>query len=260
MKRYILLLGLPLAAQERTLQCDERSSSRRGESFCEMREVTVSAAGSLEVDGRQNGGIQVKGWKQSNILVRAKVQAHASTESEARSLVSQVRIETAGSRVRAEGPSTRDREWWSTSYEIFVPQAIDLTLRAHNGGIGILDVRGRIDFSTVNGGISLAGVAGNVRGRTVNGGVSAQLEGERWDGEGLDLETTNGGVALQVPDRYSARLETGTVNGGLRIDFPVTVQGSITKRLNVQLGSGGPTIRAVTVNGGVTVRQKSRPI
>ncbi|MGH7719113.1 MAG: hypothetical protein ACREON_09755, partial [Gemmatimonadaceae bacterium] len=71
----------------------------------------------------------------------------------------------------------------------------------------------------------------------------------------LDLRTTNGGVDLSIPGNYSATLETGTVNGGMSIDFPITVQGRITRRLTTQLGGGGPTIRAITTNGGVRIRR-----
>ena len=75
-------------------------------------------------------------------------------------------------------------------------------------------------------------------------------------GAGLDAETKNGGVTLAVPSDYSARLETGTTNGGLDIDFPVTVQGRVTKRLSVTLGDGGPPIRAITTNGGVHIERR----
>ncbi len=55
----------------------------------------------------------------------------------------------------------------------------------------------------------------------------------------------------------SARLETGTVHGGMRIDIPVTVQGKIEKELSIDLGSGGPTVRATTTNGGVSIKRKA---
>ena len=70
------------------------------------------------------------------------------------------------------------------------------------------------------------------------------------------METHNGGVNLTVPSNYSAELETGTVNGGLQIDFPITVSGRISRRLTTTLGAGGPRIRAMTTNGGVTVRRR----
>ena len=42
----------------------------------------------------------------------------------------------------------------------------------------------------------------------------------------------HGGMqTLAVPADYSADLETGTVNGGIELDFPVTVQGRLGKRL-----------------------------
>jgi len=93
---------------------------------------------------------------------------------------------------------------------------------------------------------SLRRIGGNVTGRTTNGGLNVELSGERWDGEALDVNTTTGGVSISIPENYSAHLETGTVNGHLNVDFPVTVQGNITRELAVNLGSGGATIRAMT--------------
>ncbi len=55
---------------------------------------------------------------------------------------------------------------------------------------------------------------------------------------------------------YSAHLETGTVNGHISVEFPVTVHGEINRQLSIDLGSGGPLIRAVTTNGGVSIKRK----
>jgi len=63
-------------------------------------------------------------------------------------------------------------------------------------------------------------------------------------------------VDLTIPRAHNANLETGTSNGGMRIDFPITVKGLIGKRIQTQLGTGGPTVRVVTTNGGVRVKQQ----
>lgn len=68
--------------------------------------------------------------------------------------------------------------------------------------------------------------------------------------------THNGGIKLTLPERYSAELETGTVNGRVSIDFPVTVQGRLGRELHTTLGSGGVKIRAMTTNGGVTIHRR----
>lgn len=227
-------------------------------SHCEVKEQTLPAAasGTINVDGRQNGGVKVSGWERNEILVRACIQTAADTEAAARELAAQLRIETAGAQIRAEGPANDEDRSWSVGFEVFVPRASNLSLRTSNGGIGIDDVRGRIEFAARNGGISLKRLGGNVSGNTANGGLSIDLAGNGWDGEALDVRTTNGGVSMTVPENYSARLETGTVNGNLQVDFPVTVQGRINKELSLTLGSGGPTVRAMTTNGGVRIKRK----
>ena len=93
-----------------------------------------------------------------------------------------------------------------------------------------------------------------MRGSTTNGGLVIELSGDRWDGESMDVSTTNGGVIMSVPENYSARVETGTVNGSVNIEFPVTVQGRITRQLALNLGSGGAMVKAMTTNGGVNLR------
>ena len=242
--------------KEGSMDCNDGGWSYR-QKHCEIREQTVPAGGTITVDAGKNGGVSVKGWDRHEVLVRAQVQTFAPTQAEAEVLAKQVRIETAGSQIHAEGPSELRGFNWSVSFELFVPRRSDLSLAASNGGIAIADVNGKIEFNAVNGGVSLRRVGGNVHGETTNGGVNVELSGDRWDGEELNVRTTNGGVNMTLPDNYSAHLETGTVNGNISVDFPITVQGRITRELSVNLGSGGPTIRAMTTNGGVRVRHSS---
>jgi DUF4097 and DUF4098 domain-containing protein YvlB len=117
-------------------------------------------------------------------------------------------------------------------------------------------VEGELDLHASNGGIRIDNVGGDVHGETTNGGVSALLSGTSWRGKGLDLRTTNGGVNVTIPRGYNARLETGTTNGGMRVDFPITVQGMIGRRIQTQLGSGGPLVRVMTTNGGVRISER----
>jgi len=255
----LLVVAVSAAAQKGSLSCRDGSGSWYGdrlESHCEIREQTLAPSGGpIAIDGRQNGGIVVKGWDQGQVLVRSRVQAGAQTIAEAESLAKQVRIETSGSKIYADGPENSKTQRWDVSYEVFVPRRSDLSLETHNGGIVISEVNGRIDFSAVNGGVVLRRIGGSVHGSTTNGGLVVELTGDRWDGETLDVKTTNGGVKMSLPENYSAHLETGTVNGGINVDFPVTVQGRLNKQVAVNLGSGGATIRAMTTNGGVHIER-----
>lgn len=259
--RMLVALGLSAvmagqaAAQGRSMSCREDRDDGWGERYCTVEERTIRPGGVIRVDAHPNGGVSVIGWDRAEIQLRAKVSARARSASRAEELGRAVQLKIDGTEISVEGPRTSNRESWWVSFELRVPRNSDLHLRAENGGIEVADVRGEIDLATVNGGLSLNGLGGDVRAQTTNGGVDVGLEGRRWDGAGLDVQTINGGIELAIPDRYSAVLETGTVNGGLDFDFPVQVRGRLSRRITTTLGDGGPRIRVTTTNGGVSVRR-----
>ncbi|MDH4046426.1 MAG: hypothetical protein OEW06_18415, partial [Gemmatimonadota bacterium] len=219
----LLLIPTVGLAQTTTLTCDDNWNGD-GERVCEIRDFTLPAGRSpITIDGGPNGGVRVHGWDRNEIRVFARVQANAETESRAQEIAGGVTIATSGT-IEASGPGSRHHEWWSVTFEAFVPNRSDLNLETVNGGVRIEDVHGQIRFQVTNGGVSLAGLGGDVQGRTTNGGIRLSLAGSGWDGAGADVRATNGGIVLMVPDGYSAHLEAGTTNGALSFDFPVTVQ------------------------------------
>ena len=217
------------------------------------REFTLPVRTNLEVDGKQNGGISVRGENRNDILVRACVVAWSGSKAEAQNAVSRINI-SKDSVITAENTNG---DSWSVSYQILVPRNINLKLTANNGGISIGSIAGTMDFFTKNGGINLQDLAGNVSGRTQNGGVSVKLSGNTWIGSGLNIETKNGGVKLMMPENYAANIETGTVNGGFKSDIAALQTENKNKwrnnRINTSINGGGAPIRVVTTNGGINI-------
>ena len=186
------------------MECRDSWNNDRLQNQCEIREQVLPIGGTIDVDAGRNGGVAVKGWDKNEILVRSRVQTAAPTLAEAQDLAKQIRIEVGGLKIHAEGPDERRDFNWSVSYEVYVPRRSNLALEAHNGGISISDVNGKIEFSALNGGVSLRRVGGNVHGSTTNGGLAVELSGDRWDGEALDVRTTNGGVSTWKLERLTA--------------------------------------------------------
>lgn len=253
--RTIMLIAaagaLTAAAQEKTLNCNDANNWNKKAHHCEMREQTMAYGGQLNIDGGQNGGVTVKGWSQGNVLVRMRVEAGAPTEGEARSLVQQVRNDFSAGRISSSGPTSGRDQYWSVSYEVFMPQRGNLQAQAHNGGVSVTDLSGVIDLTTQNGGLHLTRVSGKVTGKTTNGGVHVQLAGSRWEGDGLDVTTTNGGVHVAVPSGYSANVDASTVNGAVHSDFAMSVKGEISRNISSPIGGGGAPLHLKTTNGGV---------
>lgn len=254
--------GVPLFAQmhdnsEKQLTCQNGGYDSDRARHCEIREQTLPSIGRLSLDSNPNGGVSVKGWLRPDVLVRARIEASAETDSAAASLASQVLIDGSGGEVKANGPESRDPSGWSVTYEVFVPHNTDLTLKAHNGGMNISDVRGQIRFEGHNGGVNLNRVAGDVSGSTVNGGIQVELNGPTFEGRQLEISTHNGGITVAMPSSYSAHVQTETVNGGIQSDFPVgVVEGNTRPRkLDFMVGSGGPLVHLTTGNGSVRLKR-----
>lgn len=223
---------------------------------CELRTATVKLGGQHLAVKSENGGIEVTGEDRSDVVIEARVSAWASSEFDARNILKQVTIDASGDSIRDNGPHFHTgSSGYGVNYRLRVPRKLGVDLKSENGGIDIAHLEGKIRFDTTNGGVDLNDLAGDVHGSTVNGGLDIALTGTSWRGQGLNAETTNGGVSLKVPDHYNAHLETGTVNGGIEVNFPITIQGDIKNRLSTNLGSGGPTIHAETTNGGVEINR-----
>ena len=262
-----LAVAAPLAAQRSSEMDDARwlescrdgwgGDDDRGRA-CEVRNVPVRLAGrALDIDGRQNGGIRVMGWDGDSVRVTARIQASARDDAAARELLKAQVIAVDGRRISSDGPrGTGRNESVSVSYVVYVPRRFDLQLDANNGGLGVTGVTGRMELRTTNGSVSLTDVGGDVHARTQNGSLNVQLAGAKWDGAGLDAETQNGSVRMEIPGAYAAQLETGTVNGHINTDFPVTLQGRISRRLSLPLNGGGTPVRAMTTNGSVTLSRR----
>ena len=131
----MLLVGIAAAntlGQDKFKVKEEKISAKQGHEFCnnnnwssddkvslsQLRETNVSAGGTLTVDGRQNGGISVKGEDRGDILIRACVQAWGTDENAAKAVANDIHINTSGT-VRADGPSENG---WSVSYQILAPR------------------------------------------------------------------------------------------------------------------------------------------
>lgn len=223
---------------------------------CEVTEATLAPRNDLTVRAEPNGGVTIVGWDENRIRVRAMIQARAPTQAEAQRILSEVRVETANGVIRASGPEMADRRSWTVSYEISAPRRMDLDLQTVNGGLRVTGIEGSLNLNTTNGGIDLEEVGGSIRALTTNGGISARLVSRAGVGGETLFRTTNGRISVDVPASYSAHLVASTVNGEVSTDFPVTVQGRIGRRIEGNIGAGGPTVELSTTNGSIAIRRR----
>jgi hypothetical protein len=252
-------LAAPFAAADTPqpkLQCENTSVRIDGlVTYCEMREIPAAFAGSIDAASTPVGGISVRGWDEPGVLIRARVTAEAPDGWQAAALAAQVLVTESAGVVRSAGPAETNRLEWQVSYEIFVPRAVNLALKAGVGEITSQDVRGKIQCGTNVGSLQLMSVTGDVQCRTSVGSISIVLTGNHWEGVGLDVQTDVGAIALNIPADYSAHLELGTGLGSIISDFPLpVVKKGLARSVSGDVGGGGATIHVATQVGAIAVK------
>jgi DUF4097 and DUF4098 domain-containing protein YvlB len=252
----LIVIGHGLAHAEEWKVVDDDGWCKGG-GRCEVREITLTGWDDIRVR-TVNGNIDVETWDKDEIRVLAKITVKGSDREET---MEKIEIRTEDHEIRASGP--RDHggflgmfggRSWSVSYRVMVPRDTDVGVHTTNGDIEVAGVAGDVDFGSVNGAVRLLEVGGDVRGGTTNGSVKVALAMEGWEGDEVDLNTVNGGVKIDLPADFSARLDLATTNGGIRVEHPVTVERDGRHRLRGTIGDGGDTVvRARTTNGGVHI-------
>jgi hypothetical protein len=153
-----------------------------------------------------------------------------------------------------------------------VPKTLDLEVdNVNDGAIRIAGITGHLDVSHVNDDVTLARVGGEVEARTVNGELkvdfSALPVGD------CEFGTVNGDIDLAFPKGLGAELSFATLNGEVYTDFPFEL-GTLPKTsehsksggrrhhevggtTQAVLGGGGIDLDCKTVNGDITIRERS---
>jgi DUF4097 and DUF4098 domain-containing protein YvlB len=222
---------------------------------------TVEETRALAPDGRfelenVNGRITLVTWSKDEVRIEA---LRAAVNREALERI-EVEIVGEGDEVRVKTRYPRTGLWFmganpgKVDYDISLPAGVRARLKTVNGTVRVDGLEGDLRVESVNGGLELSDLGGEVRAHTVNGRIHVVFDSVP-DGRRHELETTNGGIELTLPEGTPGRLEASTVNGSIDCDLPLEVEAKKKRRLEGRLGPGGGTFHLQTVNGGIGVRR-----
>lgn len=259
-------LALPAAL---TLVLLTTTADARAARYSERFEQTFPASVGTELRlTNTNGSVSVEIWERDKIELVAEKSVDSRSRRDAEEVFDEIEIvvDQRGSRIEIETrqPSASDGffDWLfgrsrsaSVSYEIRVPAGVELALRTVNGSI-TTDGSGRQTLRSTNGRITVEGARDAVEAHTTNGSIRVEVI-EASDALEVDLGSTNGSITLAVPAGAGARIAARTVNGSVRSELPLTVEGAVSrKRLSGEINSGGPgSIELRTTNGSIRIER-----
>ena len=236
-----------------------------------VKSFPLRSGGSFSLDNT-NGDVKIVTWAEDRVEIRALKVAQRDKDD-----LAEVKIEfdaTADAvAVRAVWPEGRRNLRVSVSFDVRLPAGVKITgVETTNGSLDVGGEFASARLGTTNGNVVLTGCRGDVRAGSTNGdvkvdGAEGRIEVETTNGsieirnavpkDGLDAETTNGGITLilAAPDKVNADLSVRTTNGYIETDIPVTLDRLTKSRhsLDARIGAGGPAIRLSTTNGSIRI-------
>jgi hypothetical protein len=210
--------------------------------------VSLNANGRVSLENI-NGNVEITGWERNEVQIDAVKSARDPQRLE------EARIEVAGSgdavaiRTRyPEGHTNNDPA--SVHYTLHVPRGAQLDkISLVNGSFAVAQIAGEVDANLVNGSLNATALSGRAKFSSVNGAVHVTYQTLTNVPE-VKISSVNGSIDLLLPASPNADVNASTVNGSLRTDFPLQVQGRFAgHHVSGTLGSGGTQIHLSNVNG-----------
>lgn len=171
--------------------------------------VAVQRGDRLRIAGIA-GEVQVRSWARSELSVRGN-------DDEDRT----VRLARSGAQLTITPESGRARRR-RHDLTVWVPTWMDVEIRGQELEVGLFDLAGAVDVSTLDGEVIVSGASGGVAVRTVEGEIDvrsstgrvfARSQGddirvERSSGASLEVESGSGDITLVDVDFGAVRAET----------------------------------------------------
>ncbi len=175
----------------------------------------------------------------------------------------------------------------SIHVELRVPRDLDLEVRTGDGNVNSQAVSGHIHFETGDGNITATGLKGEITlhsgdGRIEASGLDGSVRADSGDGhvnvqgrfDSLDVKTGDGSIEaaatsgsqintpwailtgdgrinLRVAADLKADLSAHTGDGSITLDYPVSVQGTISHSVRGKLNGGGGELRLTSGDGSI---------
>jgi DUF4097 and DUF4098 domain-containing protein YvlB len=134
----------------------------------------------------------------------------------------------------------------------------DVALDTGDGSISAENVSGNLKVNTGDGAVSIKGRPQGLVAHTGDGSVSVDVTSESASPSGdWELTTGDGGIHVTLPANFNAQLDAHTGDGGIDAnDFGLRPTGEDRNDLRGAIGSGGPTLRLRTGDGGITLSKR----
>ncbi len=253
--------------------------------------LKAPAGRTVRVDNT-NGRTRLFGEERDDIEVSVSKCSRAESPEAAKKLLEAIHVESSEAEGELVLDVVIPRRWnrrGHANLDLRVPRGTSVQINATNGSIALENLHGSVRARSSNGSISVQNVTGDVDVQTSNGKIccactcgrlfarssNRKIELKQHKGslnamtsngliqaslealgeEGVLLCTSNGRIALELPEDTNAELDMRVDNGVIRNARELDhVQRESSGRIHGTLGRGGSMVKLRTSNGSISIR------
>jgi hypothetical protein len=131
----------------------------------------------------------------------------------------------------------------------------DLRARSVSGNVTVRNVTGAVNASAVSGNVIVGEISGTVSGKSTSGNVEVDIVQLTGAGD-LEFASVSGNVRVRIPGNLDAEVKMSTLSGGIKTDFPLTVEEPERgpgRRAAGRVGSGSRNLKLSSTSGNVSL-------
>ncbi len=224
--------------------------------------VPLSPGGTLSLENL-NGNVEIHGWDQEELAVYAEKTIQLPDRTRfyvfpRGNLAPGIVFDKFENfvKIRTKADPENDVEGY-VDYYIDVPHSINLKdIMVGTGNITVTEVYGEAYLDLVDGDIRVENFSGSLSASVGRGAVSASLFDLREEDE-IILLSREGDVTLELQEDASARIEAVFPEGAIISDFEFDAPPE-NKKIDIQLGEGGPKIFLTALRGDIRINKIAR--
>ncbi len=131
----------------------------------------------------------------------------------------------------------------------------EIHARSISGNVTVRNASGPVDAKSTSGNVIIGEINGTASAKSVSGNVDVEIM-QLSGAQDMDFGSVSGNVRVKLPAALDADVRMSTMSGGLKTDFPLTIEEPERgpgRRANGRIGGGSRQLKLSSVSGSVSL-------
>lgn len=135
----------------------------------------------------------------------------------------------------------------------------ELIAKTVSGETTVNNVNGSVNATSVSGDVHVGKVEGTVSAKSTSGEVEVEILSLEGTASSMEFSSVSGDVHVKLPGNLDADVRLSTMSGGLKTDFPLTIEESkygTGRKAQGRVGNGSRPLKISSISGDISLTRQ----